>query len=111
LNPVVGQSTEPLFFAAVMLAAWVGGLGPGLVATALSGYLSGRYFFLNPVGSPGFGWDDTIRLLIFLSVALLISSLTSLRKQAEAALQRANEQLEDRIHQRTAELRRSNELL
>jgi PAS domain S-box-containing protein len=111
MNPVVGQSTEPIFFAAVMLAAWIGGLGPGLVATAISGYLSGRYFFLNPVGSPGFGWDDLIRLLIFFLVALLISSLTSLRKRAEAALQRANEQLEDRIRLRTSELSRSNELL
>ncbi|MGA3067124.1 MAG: PAS domain S-box protein [Tepidisphaeraceae bacterium] len=111
LNPVVGQSTEPLFFAAVMLAAWIGGLGPGLIATGLSGYITGKFFFLNPVGSVGFGWDDTLRLLIFLAVALIISSLTSLRKRAEAALQRANEQLEDRILQRTSELRRSNELL
>ncbi len=111
MNPIVGQSTEPIFFAAVMLAAWVGGLGPGLVATAVSGYLSGYYFFLNPVGSVGFGWDDILRLIIFCLVALLISSLTSLRKRAEAALQRANDQLEVRIEQRTAELRRSNELL
>jgi PAS domain S-box-containing protein len=111
MNPVIGTSTEPLFFAAVMLAAWIGGLGPGLVATAISGYISGYYYVLNPVGSPGFGWDDTLRLLIFLSVALLISSLTSLRKRAEAALQKVNEELEDRIQQRTGELRRSNELL
>jgi PAS domain S-box-containing protein len=111
MNPIVGQSTEPLFFAAVMVAAWVGGLGPGLLATALSGYITGFYFFLNPVGSKGFGWDDALRLLIFLMVALLISYLTSVRKRAEMALHRVNEQLEDRIQQRTGELRRSNELL
>jgi two-component system sensor kinase FixL len=111
MNPIVGQSTEPIFFAAVMLSAWIGGLGPGLIATAISGYLSGYYYFLNPVGSIGFGWDDLIRAIIFCLVAVLISSLTSLRKRAEADLQKANEQLEDRIQVRTLELSRSNELL
>src|SRR4051812_42296308 len=31
-----------MFFAAVMVAAWFGGLGPGLLATALSTVLSGK---------------------------------------------------------------------
>lgn len=36
-----------VFFAAVMVAAWFGGLGPGLLATALSALIS-WYFFLSP---------------------------------------------------------------
>lgn len=103
-------TTAPFFYAAVILSAWWGGLGPGLLATALDGYFCGVYM-LNPVGSPSFGWDDALQLCIFLMVALLISSLTSLRKRAEAALQQSYDQLEIRIDQRTTELRRSNDLL
>src|ERR1700683_196534 len=50
-------TTAPFFYAAVILSAWWGGLGPGLLATALDGYFCGMYM-LNPVGSPSFGWDD-----------------------------------------------------
>jgi PAS domain S-box-containing protein len=108
LNSRIGESTVTLFFAAVVLSSWWGGLGPGLLATCLAGYLSGLYF-LYPVGSPGWGWDDSIRLFVFFTVASLISYLNFLRNRAEAALRRANEDLEIRIAQRTLELRESEE--
>ena len=44
-------------------------------------------------------------------VSILISSLTSLRKRAQDALQRSNEELEQRVQRRTSELRGSNERL
>ena len=110
INPRIGESTASLFFAAVILSAWTGGLGPGLVATALCGYISGIYL-LNPVGSPGFGWDDLLRLAVFVLVALLINYLTSLRHRAESALQKAYGELEERIKSRTSELSQSNVLL
>ena len=68
IKPVIGGTTAPLFYAAVILSAWWGGLGPGLLATALDGYFCGLYM-LNPVGSPTFGWDDRLQLCIFLMVA------------------------------------------
>ena len=37
-----------LFFAAVMMSAWYGGLGAGLIATILSA-LSLDYFFMSPI--------------------------------------------------------------
>src|SRR3712207_2225979 len=59
LNPyITEQSPFLLLAAAVMVGAWFGGLGPGLLATAL-GVLAADYFFLEPVGSfslPGVGW-------------------------------------------------------
>src|SRR5438874_11195916 len=42
--------TEPLFYAAVIVSAYVGGLGPGLVATALAAFCT-AYFFFEPAGS------------------------------------------------------------
>jgi PAS domain S-box-containing protein len=111
LEPQLGETISPLFFAAVMLSAWTGGLGPGLLATALAGWASAYYFPNNPPGSGMFSWDDGIRLAVFFMVSLLISSLTSLRKRAQVELQRSLEGLEQRVQERTRELRSSNERL
>jgi PAS domain S-box-containing protein len=111
LEPVLGETISPFFFAAVMLSAWTGGLGPGLVATAAAGWASAYFFPNNPPGSTLFSWDDAIRMAVFLMVSVLISSLTSLRKRAQDALRRSYEQLEQRVEQRTAELQATNERL
>jgi K+-sensing histidine kinase KdpD len=75
------------FFAAVMVAAWFGGLGPGLLATGLSVLLS-WYFFLSPRYSfdlEGFG--QGLRLIVFVVegaiIGLLAESMHSSRREAE----------------------------
>jgi two-component system sensor kinase FixL len=50
-------------------------------------------------------------MIVFLMAALLISSLTSLRRRAEANLRRTLDELEFRVQARTAELRASNDKL
>jgi len=109
INPRIGESTAALFFAAVIISSWVGGLGPGLMATALAAYVAGKYYRINPVGSVGFGWDDALQAGVFVAVAVLTSSLTSMRKRAESALHKAYAELEARIQVRTSELRESEE--
>jgi len=48
LDPILGEAPPYLlFFFPVILAAWYGGLGPGLLATALS-LLLGDYLFIAP---------------------------------------------------------------
>jgi PAS domain S-box-containing protein len=111
VNPRIGESTASLFFAAVILSSWTGGLGPGLLATGCAAFLAGDFYRLNPVGSRGFGWDDWLQAGVFVVVAVLISSLTSLRRRAETALQKSFDELEVRIEQRTGELSQSNALL
>jgi len=108
IQPLLGESISPLFFAAVMLSTWFGGMGPGLLSTALAGWAS-AYYFVN--SSLVFDVDDAIRLVVFLMVSLLISSLTSLRKRAELALQQSHAELEQRVRQRTAELQQTNDRL
>jgi K+-sensing histidine kinase KdpD len=50
-NPIVGvQAPHVPFNLAVILAAWFGGIGPGLVAVALSAF-SVDWFFLEPFHS------------------------------------------------------------
>ena len=59
------QSPFMVFFAAVLVAAWLGGLGPGLVSVGLAAVLS-WYFFLSPqysfaINTSGQG----LRLIVF----------------------------------------------
>ena len=42
LNPVLGEGVPfILFYPTVVLAAWFGGLWPGLLSTVLSGFIAG----------------------------------------------------------------------
>ncbi|WP_414589011.1 PAS domain S-box protein [Scytonema sp. PCC 10023] len=68
-----------LFFAAVAVSTWYGGMQPGLLATALCTLAMG-YFFTEPVYLLGnFALDNILQLGTFVPVAILISSLTGLR--------------------------------
>jgi signal transduction histidine kinase len=83
LWPAVDPAGAPLLFAAVMVSAWYGGLGPGLLATAISIFAK-AYFFLPPHFSLAIGVGEILRLAVFVMVALLISSLNDARKRADA---------------------------
>ncbi len=51
VDPLIVQETPFLFvFTAVMVSAWYGGLGPGLLATGLATLIT-DYFVLYPIGS------------------------------------------------------------
>jgi signal transduction histidine kinase/CheY-like chemotaxis protein len=86
-------AVTPLFFAAVVVSAWYGGLRPGLVATALAAVVTEALLF-PPVLAPDTG--TIIRVFSFVLVALLTASLYArgheARRQAEA-LAAAREEL------------------
>jgi PAS domain S-box-containing protein len=103
IQPLLGE-ISPLYFAALVISTWLGGLGPALLATALAGWASAYFFYNIPAGTGAFGWDDALRLGVFLMVALLMSSLVHLRQRAENSLKKANDGLEHRVAQRTLEL-------
>src|SRR6266850_2518817 len=69
-----------LFFAAVMVSAWYGGLGAGLVATILSA-LSLDYFFMSPIYSIDYNWQAFMRLSVFSGGAAITSYLTAARRR------------------------------
>lgn len=101
----------PLFLAAVMVSSWYGGIGPGLVTTALS-TLTCIYFFLLPLYSLLFSRSELLGLLQFVLVALLISllnsALRSAQQQAESSALSAQRNYE-RLHQTQEILRESEE--
>ena len=65
-EPLIVQETPFLFvFAAVMVSAWYGGFGPGLLATVLA-ILATDYFFLYPIGSfSGLSLESTPLVVFF----------------------------------------------
>lgn len=85
LWPLLRPTATSLFFAAVMVSAWAGGLGPGLVATTLSA-LSMEYFLVLSSFTPGRWYQDLIRVEVFVFVALLITGLNAARRRAEDTL-------------------------
>ena len=89
--PFFEHAPVSLFLVAVMLSAWYGGLGPGLVSVLVS-LLLADYFFIQPyfaLWPPRRG--DSVYLIILLIVGSFISVLTeSMRrtsKRAESNLQ------------------------
>ncbi len=95
-----------LFLCAVMLSAWFGGIGPGLLATALSA-LAFYYYFLPPIYLLGAKPGEIPRLVIFTVSALFVGSLSAAQRSATESLRRARDDLRGTVQ----ELQRSNEAL
>jgi signal transduction histidine kinase/DNA-binding response OmpR family regulator len=81
-----------LFLAAVIVTASYGNLWASLFATLLAVGIA-DFVFLPPYYSLELGWQDAIALVVFLALALVVSSVTAARHRAELDLQRANEDL------------------
>jgi len=88
-----------------MFTAWVGGVGPGLLATSLS-ILAFYYYSLSPMHS--FGVKPELPRFIAFSVSLLIVGLlTAAQRIATESLRRAHDHLKGVVH----DLQRANESL
>ncbi len=110
-RPLFATTAYAVFLAAVMFSSWFGGLTPGLIVILLSVFAMDRYFS-SPELSGQLSRDDVIHVVIFLLVAGVINHLSRKRIRAEEALRISNEQLELRVAERTADLRRlSGQLL
>ncbi|MCC5652208.1 PAS domain S-box protein [Nostoc sp. XA013] len=94
LKAYLTPTPAALFYVAVMVSAWYGGLGPGLLATVLS-TLAINYFFFNPLYSHNITNLSLVPLVVFILAAALISSLNESRRiaqrKAEASLKSLRE--------------------
>jgi signal transduction histidine kinase len=86
--PIVHLESAPvsLFLCAVMLTAWLGGVGPGLLATVLSA-AAFAYYFVNPFEMP--------RFIVFVLAAVLVGSLSAGQRSSMQSLRKAEEALRE----------------
>jgi hypothetical protein len=89
LDPWLSMSRTPflLFFSAVMVSGWYGGLKSGLLATFLSALLS-NYFFLSPAYELSFDLPNFVRIGLFALQGLLFSILCEALKTAKSRADR-----------------------
>ncbi|MBI4501307.1 MAG: PAS domain S-box protein [Gemmatimonadetes bacterium] len=81
------------FYPAVMLVAWLGGFGPGIVATLLSATIA-DYFWMAPALSLTISaTGDVLGLLLFVGMGALISVLNEAWRRATVAQSRSEERL------------------
>jgi PAS domain S-box-containing protein len=85
------------FIVAVILSAWRGGHGPGLIATLLSAIISSYFFFPTPHMLGIFDSRAELPTLLFIPVALLISIFTAESGRTRRGLAETTETLKSII--------------
>jgi K+-sensing histidine kinase KdpD len=95
-----------LFLCAVVIAAWFGGIGPGLLAVTLSS-LAFYYYFLPPIYSLAAKPHEIPRLVIFVVSVLFVGALSAAQRSATESLRQARDDLKGTVQ----ELQSSNEIL
>jgi signal transduction histidine kinase len=120
LSPLLGvENPYHTAWVAVVFSAWFCGLGPSIV-TALLLLAGVWYWFLLPVNSfalqdPKTGISGMLGFLVFsgLIIALGEANRRSLRRRywVEKELKKAQEELEQRVQERTADLNLANDNL
>jgi PAS domain S-box-containing protein len=97
------------FYPAVMLSAWFGGLGPGLLNTIVASLII-NYYWLPPINSLGISDSgDWVGMVLFLGVGLLISSVSErmlrAQRRAEAVAVELGRQVDERARAEKAAAR------
>lgn len=112
LNPWVGDRLAyVLLLPAIALSAWYCGIGPSIVAIALS-LGNALYGFIPPIHAFRIlTRADLIPLLAFLFSSIVIVALAESRRRQNAKLRRAQGELESRVRERTADLDAANQNL
>ena len=95
-----------LFLCGVMFGAWLGGVGPGLLAVFLSA-LAFYYGFLPPAYSLAAKPSEIPRFLVFVLATMFVGSLSVAQRRATESLRRARDDLKGTVQ----ELKKTNEAL
>lgn len=99
-----------LFLAAVMISTWLLGNGPGALAVILS-TLAVDYYFTPPLHTLSLIPDNLVFVVQFAIAALVSGLVSSKLKHRETSLRQIRNELEARVKERMAELKKTNEAL
>jgi transcriptional regulator with PAS, ATPase and Fis domain len=89
-----------------MVSAWLGGAGPGILATVLS-CLAFYYSFLPPADSFAAKPGQLARFFVFILSTVLVGSLSVAQRRATESLRRTRDDLRETVQ----ELKKTNEAL
>ena len=106
LHQHFGAPPGTMFICAVMLSAWYGGVGPGLLATALSTFCF-HYFFLPPVYSLGLRPGEIPKLAMYMTANLIVGLLSAAQRNAKESVRRTRDDLTETVK----DLQRTNDAL
>ena len=95
-----------LFLCAVVISAWLGGVGPGLLSLVLS-CIAFNYYFLQPLYSFTVKPEEMPRFVVFAASALVAGSLSAAQRSATESLRQARDYLTETVK----ELQRTNDAL
>jgi DNA-binding NtrC family response regulator len=95
-----------LFLCAVMLSAWFGGAGPGLLSLLLSA-LGFYYSFLPPIDTFAAKPDQGARFLVFLVSSFFVGSLSAAQRRTTESLRKTRDDLKETVQK----LKETNESL
>src|SRR5262249_35006856 len=104
------EAPTDLYFAAIVITAWLCGRGPAILATILS-TLTVDFFIIPPIFSILLDLAYLPLFVIFARVALSICYLHDRYTRVAANLREANDVLEARVEERTARLATANQAL
>jgi C4-dicarboxylate-specific signal transduction histidine kinase len=104
------KHTSTLFFCSVMLSSWYGGIWPGVFAALLS-IVALDYYFIPPLYALGISLEEAPDMIVFVATALFIGWLSGDQKRAQESLRQARDELDAKVQERTAELKKANEQL
>jgi C4-dicarboxylate-specific signal transduction histidine kinase len=107
LRNAVSTAGYIFFYIAVVASAWFGGKWSGWLAVILS-TLAVAYFVLPPIYSLKVNREFWPIFVEFAASSAIVSWFSSWRRQAEAALALARDELQLRVEERTAELKQAN---
>src|SRR6516164_135660 len=104
------KHTSTLFFCSVMLSSWYGGLWPGVFAALLS-VVALDYYFIPPLYALGISLEEAPDIFVFVATAFFIGWLSGDQKRAQESLRQARDELDAKVQERTAELKKANKQL
>jgi PAS domain S-box-containing protein len=106
--PALHVRTAPsaLFLCAIMISAWLGGIGPGLLAVVLC-CVAFDYYIMPPLHSFAIKSEELPRFVVFSVSATVAASLSAAQRSATESLRRARDILTETVK----ELQRTNDAL
>jgi PAS domain S-box-containing protein len=90
----LNEAPVSILICAVMVSAWFGGFGPGLLATVLS-ILAFHYYFVPPIYSFAVEIAEIPRAVVFALATFFVGSLSASQRSATEALRMSEQRFRD----------------